>query len=111
MLSQDQIDNAVIALSPRQGEDILRTEDILKVLDQYKDEVGIDKAGADEQIAIVWLPVVQYYTGQLLDVVPLVKKTHEIGALFGLDLAHGTGNVELKLDEWGVDLAVWCTYK
>lgn len=60
---------------------------------------------------MVWLPMVQYYSGQVLDIPPLVKKTHEIGALFGLDMAHGIGNMPMKLDEWGVDLAVWCTYK
>jgi kynureninase len=54
---------------------------------------------------------VQYYTAQLFDVALLAKKSHEIGALFGLDMAHGIGNVEAKLDEWGVDFAVWCTYK
>lgn len=60
---------------------------------------------------MVWLPIVQYYTGQLFDMVPISKKTHEIGALLGLDLAHGSGNVPVKLNEWNVDFAVWCTYK
>jgi len=59
----------------------------------------------------VWLPLVQYYTAQLFDAATLAKKTHEIGALFGLDMAHGIGNVEAKLNEWQVDFAVWCTYK
>lgn len=66
---------------------------------------------ADSQIAIVWLPLVQYYTAQLFDIASLAKKSHEIGAMIGLDLAHGSGNVECKLDEWEVDFAVWCTYK
>lgn len=100
MLSPEQVDNAVIALEPREGEDTLRTEDILNTLEQHRDE-----------IALVWLPLVQYYTGQLFDAPVLCKKTHDIGALFGLDMAHGVGNVEVKLDDWGVDLAVWCTYK
>jgi kynureninase len=55
--------------------------------------------------------MVQYYTGQLLDIAPLAQKSHEIGALIGLDMAHGIGNVEIKLNEWEVDFAVWCTYK
>ena len=59
----------------------------------------------------MWLPLVQYYTAQLFDIAPLAKKSHEIGALIGLDMAHGIGNVEAKLDDWGVDFAVWCTYK
>lgn len=45
VLSQDQIDNAIIALSPREGEDTLRTEDILQVLEENKDEVS-DHPGA-----------------------------------------------------------------
>ena len=68
-------------------------------------------ADGSAQIAVVWLPLVQYYTGQLLDIPPLASKTHEIGALIGLDMAHGVGNVEVKLNEWEVDFAVWCTYK
>lgn len=53
----------------------------------------------------------QYYTGQLFDIAQLAKKSHDIGALIGLDMAHGIGNVESKLNEWEVDFAVWCTYK
>ena len=53
----------------------------------------------------------QYYTGQFFDIATLTAKAHAIGALMGLDMAHGIGNVETKLNEWGVDFAVWCTYK
>ncbi len=53
----------------------------------------------------------QYYTGQLFDIAPIAAKAHDIGALIGLDMAHSIGNVECKLNEWGVDFAVWCTYK
>jgi hypothetical protein len=42
VLSEEQINDAVIALEPREGEDTLRTEDILKVLDQNKDEVSTE---------------------------------------------------------------------
>ena len=65
----------------------------------------------DCQVALVWLPLVQYYTGQLFDISSISPKVHEIGALLGLDMAHGIGNVECKLNEWNVDFAVWCTYK
>ncbi|KAK4688435.1 kynureninase, partial [Tremellales sp. Uapishka_1] len=99
-LSPAQIENAIIPLTPRDGEDTLRTEDILRVLEENRDE-----------IAIVWLPLVQYYTGQLFDVPPISTKAHEIGALIGLDMAHGIGNVKVELDRWKVDFAVWCTYK
>lgn len=65
----------------------------------------------DCQVALVWLPLVQYYTGQLFDISSISPKVHEIGALLGLDMAHGIGNVECKLNEWNIDFAVWCTYK
>ncbi|WVQ97101.1 kynureninase [Kwoniella sp. CBS 9459] len=100
VLSPQQIDDAIIPLSPRDGEDTIRTEDILQVLEENKDT-----------IAIVWLPLIQYYTGQLFDIASISPKAKEIGALLGLDLAHGIGNVECKLNEWNVDFAVWCTYK
>ena len=31
--------------------------------------------------------------------------------MIGYDLAHAIGNAELKLHEWGVDFACWCSYK
>ncbi|WVW82086.1 kynureninase [Kwoniella bestiolae CBS 10118] len=100
VLSPQQIEDAIIGLEPREGEDTLRTEDILKVIEENKDT-----------ISIVWLPLVQYYTGQLFDIASISPKVHSIGALLGLDMAHGIGNVECKLNEWDVDFAVWCTYK
>ena len=46
-------DDGLIQLRPRSGEDTLRTEDILEV---------IEREG--ESIAVVMLAGVQYYTGQ-----------------------------------------------
>ncbi len=92
--------DAVIELKPRQGEHTLRTEDILQAIDDNKD-----------QIALVFFSGVQYYTGQLFDIEKITKKAHEIGAIAGFDLAHAAGNAELKLHEWNVDFAAWCSYK
>ncbi|MFZ9969727.1 MAG: kynureninase [Bacteroidia bacterium] len=93
-------DDAVIELAPREGEHSLRNEDILAALEQHRDE-----------IALVFFPGVQYYTGQYFDIEGITQKAHEIGALAGFDLAHAAGNIDLQLHQWGVDFAAWCSYK
>ncbi len=64
-----------------------------------------------DEVALLLLPGVQYYSGQVLDTRRLVGLAAEHGALLGLDLAHAAGNVPLALHDDGVDFAVWCTYK
>ncbi|AQZ17345.1 BNA5 (YLR231C) [Zygosaccharomyces parabailii] len=92
--------NALVQLEPREGEYYLRTEDILAAIDQYSN-----------QLALVCLPGIQYYTGQLLDIARITDHAHVRGITVGWDLAHAVGNVPLKLHEWGVDFACWCSYK
>ncbi|XP_061788314.1 kynureninase [Nerophis lumbriciformis] len=93
-------DQSMLLLAPRPGEETLRTEDILHV---------IETEGA--AIAVVMLSGVQYYTGQLFDMAAITEAAHKKGCLVGFDLAHAAGNAELKLHDWGVDFACWCTYK
>lgn len=91
---------AIVELKPREGEDLLRTEDILDVIERQ-----------GEEIALVLLGNVNYLTGQAFEVAELAAKAHEKGCYFGLNLAHGAGNLDLQLHDWGVDFAVWCSYK
>ncbi|XP_006458205.1 hypothetical protein AGABI2DRAFT_190561 [Agaricus bisporus var. bisporus H97] len=92
--------SAILELHPREGEHILREEDILKVLEEQ---------GAS--IALVIFSGVQYYTGQLFPMEPVTRMAKEKGCICGWDLAHAVGNVPLRLHDWNVDFAVWCTYK
>lgn len=64
-----------------------------------------------DELALVLLPGVQYYTGQVFDMAHIVEVAHEFDIPVGLDLAHAAGNVEMKLHEWSVDFACWCSYK
>ncbi len=91
---------AMRTVRPRSGEDVLRMEDL---------EGVIDREG--KSIALVLLAGVQYYTGQVLDMARLARAARRRGCVVGLDLAHAIGNVELRLHDWDVDFAVWCSYK
>ena len=90
----------LIELAPRDGEDVLRTEDIIETLEKHGDE-----------IALVMLGGINYYSGQVFDIEKITAAGHKIGAVVGWDLAHAAGNVELNLHDWNVDFACWCTYK
>ncbi|WP_316825283.1 kynureninase [Pedobacter miscanthi] len=91
---------AIIEVFPRAGEEILQTEDIIAQI----------KENADE-IALVLFGGINYHTGQWYDMETITKAGHEIGAIVGWDLAHAAGNVPLKLHDWDVDFACWCSYK
>jgi kynureninase len=93
-------DEAIIDIAPREGETALRTEDIIATIKKH-----------GESVALVMLSGVQYYTGQAFDIENITKAAHNVGAYAGWDLAHAAGNIPLKLSEWGVDFAAWCSYK
>lgn len=92
--------DALVELKPRTGETILRSEDVVKTIEENGDS-----------IALIMLGGVNYYTGQAFDMETITKVGHKVGAVVGLDLAHAAGNLELKLHDWNVDFAAWCSYK
>ncbi|NVK21866.1 MAG: kynureninase [Kangiellaceae bacterium] len=93
-------EDCMLLAKPRDGETILRTEDILEIIESQGNE-----------IALIMLPGVQYYTGQVLDMKTITEAGHRKGCNVGFDLAHATGNIPMQLHEWNVDFAAWCTYK
>ena len=92
--------DAVIELAPRAGEHCLRTEDVVSAINQHADE-----------LALVMIGGVNFYTGQYFDLQSITRAAHAIGAIAGFDLAHAVGNVPMQLHDWEVDFAVWCSYK
>jgi kynureninase len=90
----------LIEAGPRAGEDCLRTEDLIEV---------IEREGP--RIATVLLPGVQYLTGQVLDLASITAAARRAGCRVGWDLAHAIGNVPVQLHDAGADFAVWCSYK
>lgn len=93
-------DDAIIEVAPREGERLIRHEDIIAAIE-----------GNAEEVALVFLGGVNYFTGQLFDMQALTRAAHAIGAVAGFDLAHAAGNVPLALHDWDVDFAAWCSYK
>ncbi|WP_150452072.1 kynureninase [Arenibacter lacus] len=93
-------EDSIVTIKKREGEHFWRTED---VLDKIK-EVG-------QELALVLMGGVNYYNGQVFNMQEITKVAKEQGAMVGWDLAHGAGNVNLKLHDWGVDFAAWCSYK
>nr|XP_040043526.1 kynureninase [Gasterosteus aculeatus aculeatus]XP_040043529.1 kynureninase [Gasterosteus aculeatus aculeatus] len=91
---------SMLGLAPRPGEETLRTRDILEEIEREGDS-----------IAVVMFSGVQYYTGQLFDMAAIAEAGRKKGCFVGFDCAHAVGNVELKLHDWGVDFACWCSYK
>jgi kynureninase len=92
--------STLILAGGRSGETAVRTEDILELIAEHREDLGLVLIGA-----------VNFFTGQLFDVETITSAARKYGISVGIDLAHAVGNVPLKLHEWDVDFAVWCSYK
>ncbi len=90
----------LILWKPRKNEELLRYEDLEAILEKHGNEV-----------ALVMIGGVNYYTGQYFDLKRIAKLGHKHQCMVGFDCAHGAGNVALNLHDSGADFAVWCTYK
>jgi len=94
------IKDAIVEFCPEAGSDTLDTEKMIETI-----------KGHGDQVALVLLGNVNYLTGQAFESEKLAAAAHSVGANFGLNLAHGAGNLLLNLHDWQVDFAVWCSYK
>jgi kynureninase len=92
--------DALVLARPRDGEFTVRQDDI---------EALLEKQG--EEIALVLIAGVNFFTGQLFDIEKITVAAQKRGCRVGIDLAHAIGNVPLALHDWNVDFAVWCSYK
>ena len=90
----------LIEWTPRTDEKLLRTEDLEQILETQ-----------GEEIALLLIGGVNYYTGQYLDLKKIAALCHAKGCKVGIDLAHGAGNIQPELHDSGIDFAAWCTYK
>jgi kynureninase len=95
-----KVEDALIEVAPRQGETLIREEDILDLITKYGDE-----------IALIMFGNVNYYSGQAFDMYKITRAGHAKGCIVGFDLAHGAGNLYCDLHETGADFAAWCSYK
>jgi kynureninase len=93
-------EDVIVEIAPAKGSDLITEDAIIEQIYSLGDE-----------LAMVMIGGVNYYTGQVFDMAAITDAAHKVGATCGFDLAHAIGNIELKLNEWQVDFAAWCTYK
>jgi kynureninase len=92
--------DALTLARPRNNEFTIRLEHIVDLIEENA-----------EQLALVILPGVNFFTGQSFDIGRITAAAQAYGIVVGFDLAHAVGNVPLTLHDWNVDFAVWCSYK
>lgn len=93
-------DKHLIELKAKNGNEYLPNEEVIDEIHAQGDE-----------LALVLMPGVQYYTGQFFNIEGITEAAHKVGAYAGFDLAHTIGNLPLTMHDHQADFAVWCTYK
>lgn len=92
--------DCIIEIQPHPGKHCIETSQITDAIKE-----------AGNNLALVFMGGVNYYSGQVLNISTITKAAHEVGAFAGFDLAHAVGNIPLQLHQWQVDFAAWCSYK
>jgi kynureninase len=65
----------------------------------------------NDDVALVCVQVINYRSGARQDVPALTEVARSHGAYVLWDASHAVGALDLQFDNWGVDLAIGCTYK
>lgn len=90
----------IIEIKPEAGSYTLKTEQILEAIREHQGT-----------LALVMMSGLHYYTGQVFDMKAIAAEAAKYNIKVGFDLAHAAGNAPLQLHDWGVDFAIWCSYK
>lgn len=92
---------AVVELKPDQPDGMTVSEEaLLQTIKQH-----------GTSLSLVMLGNCNYLSGQKFNFQKVVEAAHSVGAIVGFNMAHGAGNLHTELHDWGVDFAVWCSYK
>src|SRR6266404_6811989 len=81
--------DALVLARPRKGEFTVQTEEIVDLIEKHAD-----------QLAVVMIGGVNFFTGQLFDIPKITAAAQKRGVAVGIDLAHAIGNVPLALHDW-----------
>ena len=89
-----------IVFIPANDHGVVEEDDLYNTIEEYK-----------EELALIFIGGVNYYTGQVFDMQYITQLGHRYDIIVGFDLAHAVGNIDLQLHQWQVDFAAWCSYK
>lgn len=91
---------SIIEVAPHTDDGLIHTTAIQEAIAEHADT-----------LALLWMSGLNYYTGQVYNMAAIAETARKHGVPVGFDLAHAIGNVPLRLNDWGVDFATWCSYK